>query len=117
MNGIKKHELARDTRSWEGSKLPSYPQEQPQIVVMKIIIAPGQRLPLHYHPVINAGYVEKGSLTVIDIVGNERVFHAGEAIIEMVDKRHYGENRGESDVELIMFYASTPGLPLSENAD
>lgn len=114
MKTIVKEILARDTRSWDNSKLPEYPSEQPEIVVMKIVIPPDTRLPMHFHPVINAGMVLAGHLTVVADDGNERTFHPGEAIIEMVGKRHYGENRGDEAVELVMFYASTPGEELSE---
>lgn len=30
---------------------------------------------------------------------------------------HYGENRGEEPVELVMVYAGSDGLPLSEPAE
>ena len=30
---------------------------------------------------------------------------------------HYGENRGDGETEMVMFYAGTEGVPLSESAD
>ena len=47
--------LAQTTSSWNGNTLPGYPQGQPQVTILKIIIPPGFELPLHQHPVINAG--------------------------------------------------------------
>lgn len=81
---------------------------------MRISIPPGEKLPVHKHPIINAGYILQGELTVEDELGDTHVFHAGDAIIEMVNKKHYGENRGTETVELVMFYAAVPDIPLSE---
>lgn len=79
--------------------------------------APHARLALHRHPVINAGMVLRGELTVVADDGRERSFRAGEGVIEMVGRLHYGENRGEEPVELVMVYAGSDGLPLSEPAE
>ena len=36
-----------------------------------------------------------------------------EAVVEMVNTIHHGENRGKKDVILYMFYLSQKGLPLA----
>ena len=59
----------------------------------------------------------RGELTVVADDGRERSFRAGEGVIEMVGRLHYGENRGEEPVELVMVYAGSDGLPLSEPAE
>ena len=61
--------------------------------------------------------VLRGELTVVADDGRERRFRAGEGVIEMVGRLHYGENRGEEPVELVMVYAGSDGLPLSEPAE
>ena len=43
-----------------------------------------------------------------------RTFRAGEGVIGMVGRAHYGENRGAEPVELVMVYAGSDGMPLSE---
>jgi quercetin dioxygenase-like cupin family protein len=45
--------LAKSDRSWDGSTMPSYPKETPEISVLKITIPPHTELPLHKHPIIN----------------------------------------------------------------
>ena len=45
------------------------------------------------------------------------MFRPGEGIVELVGTRHYGENRGDGELELVMFYAGTQGMSLSERAD
>lgn len=114
MKDIRKEILASGSKSWDGSDLPRYPDSEPEIVVCRISIPSGAKLEMHTHPVINAGMVLSGTLTVIGADGNEKEFNAGDAIIEMVGKPHYGENRGQEPVDLVMFYASTPGTPLSK---
>jgi len=41
----------------------------------------------------------------------------GEVIVEMVDQWHYGVNRGQNPLELIVFYAGTPNQALAIKQD
>jgi hypothetical protein len=52
-----REKLTVSTEAWTGQKLPAYPSGQPEISILKITIPPGQRLPMHKHPVINAAVV------------------------------------------------------------
>lgn len=76
---------------------------------------PGEKLAMHRHPVINAGIVLQGELTVVAENGLEKTFRAGEGIVELVGTYHYGENRDKEPVELVIFYAGTTETPLKEN--
>lgn len=113
---ISKTTLAAGCCSWDGSTLPPFPVGTPKVSVLKIVIPPYTKLPPHSHRMLNAGVVCRGKLTVVAASGVEKTFSDGDAIIEMVGKIHYGENRGEEPVELIMFYAGLPGTPLSDPA-
>ncbi|OYX24170.1 MAG: hypothetical protein B7Z16_00990 [Algoriphagus sp. 32-45-6] len=95
--------------SWNGDSLPSYPAGNPKISIVKVTIPPHSELPNHYHPVINAGIMLKGELTVIDEKGNTLHLKAGDPIIEVVDVVHYGKNEGDEPVEIVVFYAGTEG--------
>ena len=106
-------ELIRTSRSWDGAELPDYLQGRPEVVAMKYEIPAGQKLGWHHHPVINHGILVQGELTIISDDGTEKVVHQGEAIVEMVNTIHHGENRGTIPVILYMFYLSQQGLPLS----
>lgn len=55
----------------------------------------------------------QGELTIIGQDGKEKVVHEGEAVVEMVNTIHHGENRGTKPVILYMFYLSQEGLPLA----
>lgn len=97
--------LVKSHTSWDGSALPAYPKDAPEISVLKITIPPHTTLPLHKHPIINVGYMVKGSLKVVSDENKTLVLKAGDAIIEVVDKWHYGVNEGDEPVEIVVVYA------------
>lgn len=106
--------LARSSDSWDGSALPNYPRARPEISILRIRIPAGASLPMHKHPVINAGVLLSGQLTVVSEEGKTLELKAGEAIIELVDKWHYGRNDGDTTAEIVVFYAGIGGLPVTE---
>ena len=106
-------ELLRTSQSWNEMDLPDYPQGKPEIVAMKYIIPPGAKLNWHHHVSMNHGILVQGELTIIGKDGTTTTIKEGEAIVEMVDAIHRGENRGDKTVVLYMFYLSKEGLPLS----
>ena len=110
---VQKTELIRTSQSWDGVELPDYFQGRPELVAMKYVFPPGQKLGWHHHPVINYGVLVQGELTIIGQDGKEKVVHEGEAVVEMVNTIHHGENRGTKPVILYMFYLSQKGLPLA----
>lgn len=106
-------ELIRTSQSWDGTQLPDYLKGCPEIVAVKYEIPAGQKLGWHHHPVMNHGILVQGELTIVSLDGSEKVVHEGEAVVEMVNTIHHGENRGTKPVILFMFYLSQEGLPLS----
>ena len=105
--------LVESTKSWNGAALPSYPAGTPQVTILKITIPPHTALKTHKHPVINAGVVMKGELTVSTEKGETMIIKAGEPIVELVNIWHYGKNDGNEPVELIVFYAGIEGTPIT----
>ena len=106
-------ELLRTSQSWDGATLPDYLQGRPELVAKRIVFPAGERLAMHHHPVINFGVLVEGELTIVSEDGREKVVHEGEAVVEMVNTVHHGENRGSKTAVLYMFYLSQEGLPLS----
>ena len=106
-------ELIRTSQSWDGVELPDYLQGKPELVAVKYVFPAGQKLGWHHHPVMNYGILVQGELTIIGQDGKEKVVHEGEAVVEMVNTIHHGENRGDKPVILYMFYLSQDGLPLA----
>ena len=107
-------ELLHSSASWDGIALQDYPSGKPELVVKRLVFPIGAKTGWHHHNVINYGIVEQGELTIVCEDGNERTFHQGEALIEVIGTVHRGENRGTQPVILNMFYVSAPGLTLTE---
>ena len=110
---VTSEELIRTSQSWDGVELPDYLQGRPELVAVKYVFPAGKKLGWHHHPVMNYGVLMQGELTIIGQDGKEKVVHEGEAVVEMVNTIHHGENRGTKPVILYMFYLSQEGLPLA----
>lgn len=107
--------LLKSTKSWDGTTLPAYEQGQPEITILKVVVPPKAEVTLHKHPMINAGVMLKGELTVFK-KGKENepmILKAGDAVVETVNTWHYGRNDGNESVEVIVFYAGVVDMPLS----
>ncbi len=110
---VKSVELIRTSQSWDGVELPDYLQGRPELVAVKYEFPAGQKLGWHHHPVMNYGILVQGELTIIGQDGKEKVVHEGEAVVEMVNTIHHGENRGTKTAILYMFYLSQKGEQLA----
>jgi quercetin dioxygenase-like cupin family protein len=110
---VKTDVLAKTGISWDGRELPEYPKGKPEITILKIKIPPKTKLPLHTHPVINAGVLLKGSLTVVTEENEKLYLKAGDPIIEVVNKWHYGINESNEFAEIIVFYAGVHDSPIT----
>jgi quercetin dioxygenase-like cupin family protein len=105
--------VAKTSLSWDGIHLQDYPKGTPEITILRIKIPSGAQLPMHKHPVINAGVLLKGELTVV--TEDNRTLHlkSGESIVEVVNKWHYGKNEGHEAAEIIVFYAGVLDMPIT----
>ena len=110
---VESTELIRTSQSWDGVELPDYLQGRPELVAVKYVFPAGQKLGWHHHPVMNYGILVQGELTIIGLDGKTKVVHEGEPVVEMVGTVHHGENRGDKDVILYMFYLSQKDMPLA----
>ncbi len=113
VNTVKVDVLTKTGESWDGRALPDYSKGTPEITILRIKIPPKVQLPLHEHPVINAGVLLKGELTVV--TKDNEILHlkAGDSIVEVVDKWHYGKNEGNEPAEIIVFYAGVQDKPIT----
>ncbi len=105
--------VAKSCVSWEGSRLPDYPKGTPEVTILRIKIPPGVQLPMHTHPIINAGFLLDGELTVV--TKDDKTLHlkAGESIVETVNTWHYGKNEGTKTAEILVFYAGVLDSPIT----
>lgn len=111
--GVQVARLAQTGASWDGKALPAYGPGEPEITILRITIPAGVTLPRHYHPVINAGVLISGELTVYAESGQVLRLRAREPIVEVVDTWHYGVNEGDAPAEIIVFYAGNKGEPIT----
>ncbi|MBF0398093.1 MAG: cupin domain-containing protein [Desulfobacterales bacterium] len=105
--------LAKASSSWDKSQLPKYSTGTPEITILRIKIPPGGHLPSHNHSVINAGVLLSGELTVITEDNKTLNLKAGDSIVEVVNKWHYGKNEGNKTAEIIVFYAGVVDSPIT----
>jgi quercetin dioxygenase-like cupin family protein len=113
INTIAVEQLAKSSKSWDGEALPKYPQGQPEITILRIKIPAGANLEIHNHPVINAGVLLKGELTVIAEDSKTLHLKSGDSIVELVNKKHYGKNEGTETAEIVVFYAGIENKPIT----
>lgn len=112
-NGVDVAVLSKTGSSWDGTALPEYTKGKPEITILRIRIPPGAELPLHKHPVINAGLLLSGELTVVTEDNRTLHLRAGEPIVEVVNTWHYGKNEGTIPAEIIVFYAGIIDTPIT----
>jgi len=111
---IERKVLLQSSTSWDSTPYTHYPYAEPQLSVLKLKIPANTQLPWHRHAMPNAAYVLSGELTIESKEsGQVRRVKQGEAVAEMVNITHRGVT-GEEPVELIVFYAGSEGIPLSE---
>lgn len=111
--GIEAQVLIKTTKSWNGATLPAYSEGQPEITIIRYTFAPGASIPMHMHPVINAGVLLKGELNISTKNGEKIILKAGEPLVELFKEWHSGSNPGVEAVDLIVVYAGTVGTPLT----
>ncbi len=109
--------LIKGSSSWDGGEI-AYPQGNAELIVQKIAVTPGDKeisLSMHCHTIPLAAYVTKGSLKVVKANGDEKMFKAGDAFIEVMKTWHKGVFT--EDAELIVFYAGEKDVPVSTKKD
>ncbi len=110
-------QLLKTTQSWDGAQYRKYPEGQPEVSVLRYKIPAHSSLPWHTHPVVNVAYVLSGHLTVIRKDNAKTlVIGPGDVLPEIVGALHRGES-GDEPVELIVFYAGTPSVPLTVKSE
>lgn len=110
---IKTTELIRTSQSWDGARLPNFPNGKPELRIVRLDFPVGAKTGWHHHTVINYGIVQQGELTIVCQDGSEKTFREGEPLVEVVGTIHRGENRGPKPIILNMFYFSSPGQEIT----
>jgi len=114
-SGVQSTVLLKSSTSWDGMPYDAYPAGIPELTVLNIKIPANTALNWHEHPMPNAAYVVSGQLTVETLEGGQSILlKPGDVLPEMVNRQHRGLTENTA-VELVVFYAGTPGMPLSSS--
>lgn len=85
--------------------------EQQELRVFTATIQPGQATVFHTHRFPVTVYMLEGAFT-LEMEGRPAVtVRAGEAMVEPVNVKMTGYNRGEGPIRLVIFYVSDPDTP------
>jgi quercetin dioxygenase-like cupin family protein len=91
-----------------------YPKtDHPEVQAFRVELPPGKETGWHKHPVPCYTYILSGTIVVDMEGGVSKTFHAGDAVVESVDKPHNGRNEGTEPVKMIMFVTGEKGTPIS----
>jgi quercetin dioxygenase-like cupin family protein len=83
--------LLRSKTSRDGEAYKSYPSGQPELSILKIILAPHTKLEWHSHPIPSAAYIVAGELTFgRKKDGRKLRFTAGQAASETLNTLYRG---------------------------
>lgn len=110
-------EILKSSTTWNGGDLSDHFHEEHEVTMSKITIGPKERLPIHSHPVMSVSYVLKGELTVISDMGEEKLFHSGQAFLGLINQDHYGMNNTSGEVEILAVYLGEKGRSVTVFAD
>jgi quercetin dioxygenase-like cupin family protein len=106
--------LFQSTLDGAGNPL-SYPLDsQAELTAAIVTLQPGESTGWHLHEVPTFGYLLQGELTVEYAAGEQRVFRAGDGIIEAQHSPHQGHNLGSDPVRILVFHAGASGVPNTE---
>ena len=112
--GVRVEQLLKTDKTWDGATYAPYPAGQPELTVLKITIPAKTALNWHSHPMPNIVYVVSGELRIETRDGKHTTtVQAGQVLPEVINTVHRGVST-DKPVELIVFYAGSPGMPLSQ---
>ena len=86
----------------DAGQIIAFPCGPLELTVSSYDIPVGARLPVHKHKGQRYAYVVQGDLRVAQISGASRLYHAGEFVVESVNRWHFGETVGTTPVKLVV---------------
>lgn len=93
--------IARSDTTIIGQKIEV--RKNPTVIFSTSVFAPGARTAVHKHPYPHYVCIEAGTLTVVrPETGTEFSVKSGSCFVEMIDKFHYGINKGSVPVRTLV---------------
>ena len=88
----------------------AYPGGRPLVTAAIVTMVPGQETGWHQHDVPLFAWMLEGTLTVDYGPDGERVYGAGDALLEAFRSPHNGRNDGTEDVRLLAVFMGAEGV-------
>jgi len=90
---------------------PIVSPDHPVVKTTIITFQPGEKTAVHKHPFPHYGYMLEGTLTITNSeTGKSFEMKAGEFLVEMQNTAHYGENRGNIPVKILIIDSVPEGV-------
>jgi quercetin dioxygenase-like cupin family protein len=90
--------------------------DRQEVQVLTATIAPGQSTVFHTHRFPVTVYVLEGAFT-LEMQGHKTVtVQAGRSMVEPLNVRMTGHNRGAEPTRVVVFYVADPGTPFLDPA-
>ena len=109
--GVQGKVILQTDKMSNGEPIDYLDKDRPMVTVMTVEISPGKGTGWHSHPMEVYAYVLSGRLTVEMEGGKTTEFKKGDAIIEVVNLKHKGFNKGKIPVKLVVFYLGAEDMP------
>ncbi|WP_248798093.1 MULTISPECIES: cupin domain-containing protein [unclassified Pseudomonas] len=107
--------LLRSTCSWDGTPYERYPKGAPELTLLQVNIPADTELGWHIHPIPSAAYILCGEVWVETREGGHNtLLKQGDTIAALVNIQHRART-GAVPVDLLVFYAGSEGMALSES--
>jgi quercetin dioxygenase-like cupin family protein len=85
--------------------------EHPTVISNVITFQPGDKTVVHKHPWPHYGYMLEGTLTITNTeTGQAFDLKQGEFLVEMQNTAHFGENRGQVPVKILIVDTVPAGI-------
>ncbi len=109
--------LLRASSGWDGTPYEAYPAGPPELTLLRINIPADTELNWHIHPIPSAAYIICGQVLVETRAGNKQtLLKSGDTIAAVVNIEHRARTGGVP-VDLLVFYAGSEGMALSQASE
>ena len=86
-----------------------YPHQNAEVTALLVELAPGGQTGRHMHPVPEVACVLDGTVTVAIDGHGEKVYKAGDCLVEAINAWHNGMNKGTRSVKILAVFVGEKG--------
>ena len=105
--------LLASSETVTGEKIAYPAQGTPRITAVVLTLQPGEETGWHTHGVPVFGHMLEGELTVAYAGMQDRMYRAGDSLLEAMAVPHNGRNTGKGPMRILAVFMGTEGAPNS----